>query len=97
MAALAELLQAPVTAHRSGKGVVSNENPLSLLSAAAFEFWSKCDMVIGIGSRLELIKMRWAGAPKDIKTVRIDIDPTEMSACQPMSAWSPIPGWGSSR
>lgn len=78
VAALAELLQAPVTAHRSGKGVVSNENPLSLLSAAAFEFWSKCDMVIGIGSRLELIKMRWAGAPKDIKTVRIDIDPTEM-------------------
>ena len=74
---LAELLQAPVTAHRSGKGVLSDAHELSLMSVAAYEYWPKCDCVIGIGSRLELIHFKWRAEPT-VKTVRIDIDPTEM-------------------
>lgn len=81
--ALARLLQAPVTAHRSGKGIVSDESPYGLLSTAAYEYWPKCDLVIGIGSRIELIHFRWQWRPAGLKTVRIDIDPTEMVRLKP--------------
>ncbi|MEZ5727183.1 MAG: thiamine pyrophosphate-binding protein [Burkholderiaceae bacterium] len=80
---LAELLQAPVTAHRSGKGILSNDHPLGLLSSAAYEYWPECDLLIGIGSRLELAYMRWSWQPKGLKTIRIDIDPTEMVRLPP--------------
>lgn len=76
--ALAKLIQAPVTSHRSGKGVVSDDSPHGLLSVAAWDYWPKCDLVIGIGSRLELIYFRWRWMPEGVKTIRIDIDPTEL-------------------
>ena len=47
------------------------------MSVAAYEYWPKCDCVIGIGSRLELIHFKWRAEPT-VKTVRVDIDPTEM-------------------
>lgn len=81
--ALAKLIQAPVTAHRSGKGVVSNDSPWSLLSTAAHQYWPQCDLVIGIGSRLELIHFRWNWMPEGVRTIRIDIDPTEFVRLQP--------------
>ena len=81
--ALAKLLQAPVTSHRSGKGIVSNESAYGLLSSAAYNYWPKCDLVIGIGSRMELVNFRWQWRPEGVKTVRIDIDPTEMVRLKP--------------
>ena len=81
--ALAKLLQAPVTAHRSGKGIVSNRSPYGLLSTAAFEYWPRCDLLIGIGSRLELAHMRWNWLPEGLRTVRVDIDPTEFVRLPP--------------
>jgi acetolactate synthase-1/2/3 large subunit len=81
--ALATLLQCPVTSHRSGKGIVSNDSPYGLLSTAAHKYWPKCDVVIGIGSRLELAHFRWNWLPPGIKTVRIDIDPTEFVRVKP--------------
>lgn len=83
VAALAELIQAPVTSFRSGKGVVGNDSPYGLLSAAAYEYWPKCDLAIGIGSRLELVHFRWRWMPEGMKTVRIDIDPTEFVRIRP--------------
>ena len=80
---LAKLLQAPVTAHRSGKGIVSEDSPYGMSFAAAFEHWKKCDVLIGIGSRLELQHFRWNWFPNGIKTVRIDIDPTEFVRLKP--------------
>lgn len=74
---LARLIQAPVTAHRSGKGVVSDESPYGLLAPAAYEYWPDCDVVIGIGTRLEQAHFRWTWRPEGLKKVRIDIDPTE--------------------
>lgn len=74
---LAHRLQAPVTAHRSGKGVLSEDHPLSLLPPAAWHYWKDCDLLIGIGSRLELQHMRWKWMPAGLKTIRMDIDPTE--------------------
>ena len=80
---LSELIQAPVTSFRSGKGVVSNAHPNGLLPVAAYEYWPKCDLVIGIGSRLELVHFRWRWTPEGAKTVRIDIDPTEFVRIKP--------------
>jgi len=80
---LAKLLQAPVTAHRSGKGIVSEESPYGMSFAAAHEYWKNTDVLIGIGSRLELQHFRWRWFPDDVKTVRIDIDPTEMDRLPP--------------
>lgn len=80
---LAEMLQAPVTAHRSGKGVLASDHSLSLLSPEAHEWFARCDCLIGIGSRLELTHMRWNWQPSGMKTVRIDIDPTEFVRLKP--------------
>ena len=83
IAALAELLQSPVTSHRSGKGIVADDHPNYLNFVAAYEYWKKTDVLIGIGSRLELQFMRWKWLPKDLKIIRIDIDPTEMVRLKP--------------
>ncbi|MBY3595163.1 thiamine pyrophosphate-dependent enzyme [Rhizobium bangladeshense] len=80
---LAELLQAPVTSHRSGKGIVADDHPNYLNFVAAYEYWKKVDVLIGIGSRLELQFMRWKWLPKALKFIRIDIDPTEMVRLKP--------------
>jgi acetolactate synthase-1/2/3 large subunit len=78
VAELARLLQAPVTAHRSGRGVVSEDTPFGFSGGSALGLWMDTDLVIGIGSRLELQHLRWKKMPPGIQFVRIDIDPTEM-------------------
>lgn len=83
VAALARLLQAPVTAHRSGKGVLPEDDPLSLLPPAAWQYWQECDLLIGVGSRLELQYFRWRWMREGLKVLRIDIDPTEMVRLKP--------------
>lgn len=84
---LARLIQAPVTAQRSGKGVVPEDDPLGLSMAAAWDYWKEgCDLLIGIGSRLELQYMRWQWLPRGLKTIRIDVDPTEMVRLKPTVA-----------
>lgn len=50
---------------------------------AAYDWWRDCDLLIGIGSRLELQHLRWRWAPPGLKTLRIDIDPTEMVRLKP--------------
>lgn len=81
--ALSEAIQAPVTAHRSGKGIVPDDDPYAFNSVAGFDYWKDCDLLIGIGSRLELQFMRWRWMPKGIKVIRIDIDATEMVRLKP--------------
>ena len=83
--ALATLLDAPVTALRGGRGIVAESEPLGLSSAVAHRLYPKTDVVLGIGTRLELPTMRWAGMmtyherlPGGRRLVRIDIDPEEM-------------------
>jgi acetolactate synthase-1/2/3 large subunit len=76
---LAEMIDAPVVAFRSGRGIVSNAHELGLTMAAAYKLWPKTDLMIGIGSRLELPTMsRWPFRPDGLKSIRIDIDPVEM-------------------
>jgi acetolactate synthase-1/2/3 large subunit len=88
--ALAELVGAPVTAFRSGRGVVPEDHPLGVASVAARELWEDVDVLVGIGSRLEMPYMRWGDAMRyecrptgGPKLIRIDIDPLEMQRFEP--------------
>jgi acetolactate synthase-1/2/3 large subunit len=76
---LARLIQAPVTAHRSGRGVVSEELPYGFGFAAAHKLWSKTDVLIAIGTRIELAYLRWRTLPPNLKIIRIDIDAREFA------------------
>jgi len=84
---LAELIDAPVVAFRSGRGIVSNAHELGLTMAAAYRLWPKTDLMLGIGTRMELATMtRWPFRPAGLKSVRIDIDPSEMRRFTPDAA-----------
>ena len=76
--ALAELLQAPVIAFRMGHGVVDSRNPLSVSLPIGHHLWSKTDVVLGIGTRLQTQQVSW-GVDNDLKIIRIDIDPKEVN------------------
>lgn len=82
--AFAEAIGAPVVGFRGGRGVVGEDHPLGLSMAAAWKLWAETDLIIGIGTRLEIPFMRWGSMMKALrsaggrKLVRIDIDPGEM-------------------
>jgi len=80
---LAELIDAPVVAFRSGRGIVSNAHELGLTIAAAYRLWAQTDLLIGIGTRLEVPGWRWPYRPHGQKMIRIDIDPVEMRRYTP--------------
>jgi acetolactate synthase-1/2/3 large subunit len=75
---LAKLLQAPVTCHRNGHGIVASDQPYALSFAASYKHWPKTDVLIALGTRMELPYQRWKKLPPGLKIVRIDIDPMEM-------------------
>ena len=88
--ALAEKLAAPVVSHRAGKGVIPGDHPLAIDMLSAKELWAETDVLIGIGSRLELQYMRWTGMQTMIQRaeapphlIRIDIDAAEMRRLKP--------------
>ena len=84
---LAEMIDAPVVAFRSGRGIVSNAHELGLTMAAAYRLWPQTDLMIGIGTRLELPTMsRWPFLPQGLTSIRIDIDPIEMRRYPPTAA-----------
>lgn len=75
---LAMMLQAPVVAFRSGRGIVSDRSPLSQRFPAGYELWKKADVVIGIGTRMEQQYLYWQ-VPAHMKVIRIDIDAEELT------------------
>lgn len=74
---LAEKIGAPVVAFRTGKGVVDSRHELSLNTVQGFHLWDKTDLLIGIGTRLDVALARWVPSPAGLKVGRIDIDPIE--------------------
>jgi acetolactate synthase-1/2/3 large subunit len=82
---LAEMIDAPVVAFRSGRGIVSNAHELGLTMAAGYRLWPEVDLMIGIGTRMELpaSMFRWPFQPQGLKSIRIDIDPVEMRRLTP--------------
>ncbi len=80
---LAKLLQAPVTSHRSGRGIVGDDTAYGFSCGEGYKPWLATDVLLGIGSRLELEYLRWVKIPAGVKVIRIDIDPTEMFRLKP--------------
>lgn len=88
---LADMLGAAATAFRSGRGVVAEDSECGVSSAAARRLWEDTDLLIGVGSRLEMQFMRWLSMGKyhdrppadGPKVIRIDIDPVEMQRFRP--------------
>jgi acetolactate synthase I/II/III large subunit len=87
---LADELDAPVAAFRGGRGVVAEDHPLGISSYGAYRLWADTDVLIGIGTRLEMPYMRWADmmsiidrptAPPHL--IRMDVDPSEMRRLVP--------------
>ena len=76
--AVASRLQAPVMSKRKGKGVVSDDNYLSQNLPAGHRLWGDADAVLAVGTRLKMPLTMW-GKDDDLKLVRVDIDPEEIS------------------
>lgn len=80
---LARMLQAPVTSHRGGRGIVGDDTPYGFSLGDGYKPWLETDVLLGIGSRLELQYLRWSVLPPGVKVIRIDIDPTEFVRLKP--------------
>jgi acetolactate synthase-1/2/3 large subunit len=78
---LAELLGAAVASFRGGRGVVGDEHPHSLTTAAAWHLWEGTDVLLALGTRAEPALIHWPETPA--KLVRVDVDPLEMTRVPP--------------
>ncbi|MCP5149574.1 MAG: hypothetical protein H6983_22575 [Ectothiorhodospiraceae bacterium] len=74
---VAEMLQAPVVAHRLGRGVVSDRHYLSHTQPVGHRLWADADAVLAVGTRLQQHRMTW-GTDANLQIVRIDLEPTQM-------------------
>ncbi|WP_322867494.1 thiamine pyrophosphate-dependent enzyme [Aquicoccus sp. G2-2] len=79
--ALAEETGAPVYSYRMGRGVMDDRNPLSLTLPMAYRYWRDCDLVIGIGTRLQMPVQQW-GVDAAMKFIRIDVDAVQLGIIQ---------------
>lgn len=75
---LAERLNAPVTAFRNGNGVVSSDHALRINMPVGHRLWPDCDLLIGLGSRMQTQRMAW-GMDDDVKIIHIEIDEEELT------------------
>ena len=75
---LAERLSAPVTAFRNGNGVVSSDHALRINMPTGHRLWPDCDLLIGVGSRMQAQRMGW-GLDEDVKIIHVDIDEEELT------------------
>jgi len=75
---VAEILQAPVSSHRTGRGALDSRHPLSVNSAIGHRLWRDADVVLAVGTRLQLQQLQW-GLDDKIKIVRIDADADELN------------------
>ena len=75
--ALAEMLQAPVIANRTGRGIISDRHYLAMTHLAGHRLWADADVILAIGTRLQQPRMNW-GTDDDLKIIHVDIDPVEI-------------------
>jgi acetolactate synthase-1/2/3 large subunit len=74
--ALAERITAPVVSHRRGRGVIDNRHPLSHVLAGGHALWRSADVVLAVGTRLQLPLTAW-GVDDRLTLIKVDIDPEE--------------------
>jgi acetolactate synthase-1/2/3 large subunit len=77
VAAIAEMLDAPVMTGRMGQGVIDGRHRLSVTMPAGYRFWGDADVVLAVGTRLQPQQQVW-GIDDQLKIIRIDIDGEEL-------------------
>jgi acetolactate synthase I/II/III large subunit len=75
--ALAERLGAPVVSYRRGRGVLDDRHPLSQLLPGGHALWAKADVVLAVGTRLQLPLSAW-GTDDKLTLIKVDIDSDEL-------------------
>ncbi len=78
LAFLADALQAPVSHHRSGIGAFDTKHPFSVSVLQGMKLWEDADVVLAVGTRLQLQLMSW-GIDPGLKIIRVDADPEEIN------------------
>jgi acetolactate synthase-1/2/3 large subunit len=82
LAVLAEALVAPVGAFRMGKGVLPGAHPLSANLPQSHAFWAEADVVLAVGTRLQLPLQAW-GTDRTLKIIRVDAEAAELDRIAP--------------
>ena len=75
--ALAERLTTPVVSYRRGRGVLDDRHQLSHLLPGGHALWKTADVVLAVGTRLQLPLSYW-GTDDNLKLIKIDIDRDEL-------------------
>ncbi|MBL0900066.1 MAG: TPP-binding protein [Reyranella sp.] len=73
---LAELLEAPVSSYRRGRGIVPSSHRLAVDMPVGHRLWKDADAVLAVGTRFFIQNGSW-GIDAGLKVVRVDIDPDE--------------------
>jgi acetolactate synthase-1/2/3 large subunit len=73
---IAELLEAPVSSYRRGRGVIPSSHRLAVDMPVGHRLWKDADAVLAVGTRFFIQNGGW-GIDDKLKVVRIDIDPEE--------------------
>jgi acetolactate synthase-1/2/3 large subunit len=74
--AIAEMLEAPVSSYRRGRGVIPSSHRLAVDMPVGHRLWKEADAVLAVGTRFFIQNANW-GIDDELKVVRIDIDPEE--------------------
>jgi acetolactate synthase-1/2/3 large subunit len=75
--AVAELLHAPVSSFRRGRGVIPTTHPLAVSFTEGHGLWKTADAVLAIGTRLYWQQANW-GLDDGLPVIRLDIDAEEI-------------------
>jgi acetolactate synthase-1/2/3 large subunit len=80
--AIAEMLHAPVSSFRRGRGVIPTSHPLAVSFTEGHDLWKTADAVLAVGTRLYWQQANW-GVDDALPIIRLDIDPEEIGRFRP--------------
>ena len=75
--AVAEMLQAPVSMSRNGKGAISADHYIGVAESVGHRLYADADVVLAIGTRMYEQYYGW-GVDKAVRIIRIDVDASEV-------------------
>ncbi len=74
---LSDRLQAPIASHRQGRGVIASDRPYSLNLYETSRIWREADVVLAIGTRIQIQRKLWGLRPGQ-KLIHVDVDRVQM-------------------
>lgn len=76
--AVADMLQAPVSMSRNGKGAIPADHYIGVAESVGHKLYADADVVLAVGTRMYEQYYGW-GVDKTVKIVRIDVDQSELA------------------